>query len=374
MIYRLAVVVSHPIQHFVSFYRALADRDDIDLVVLFASRIGIEPYFDKAMNTMISWKMDLRGGYTQVFLPEADNIKSTNPWTVNNPSVGAELTRQEPDAVLIYGYNYITSIRALFWCRRHAVPAMMISDSELKSPRPAHIRLIKRALLPFLLARFSAFLTVGDANEEYYAFYGVDRARLHRSPFTIDEQTYRAARSDRARLGAQVRTTLGIPEDEVVVLTVGKLSTRKRPGDVVDAARKLKSTKMPVSTSFILAGDGEEMERLRADVKSDDLPVHLPGFINVDELPGYYAAADIILHPSSRDPHPLVMSEAACIGLPLLVSDRVGAVGATDIARTAVPLTRTSTRTRSEVAVDLTSACASVGQAVGARTSSSVAI
>ena len=53
----------------------------------------------------------------------------------------------------------------------------------------------------------------------------------------------------------------------------------------------------------------------------------------MDVLPKYYAAADALIHPSEHDPHPLVCSEGAAIGLPLLLSDRVGAIGATDIAR-----------------------------------------
>lgn len=333
MTYKLAIVVSHPIQHFVPFYRALAAQEEIDLVVLFASRIGVKPYFDKAMNTTIAWKMDLLSGYEHVFLPEADRITSTGTMKVNNPSVSVELTRQNPDVVLIYGYNFLTSLRALSWCRRRRVPAMMIADSELKTLRSAGTKLIKRMLLPALLKQFTAFLTVGDCNEEYYEHYGVEHERMFRSPFTIDESTYLSARQDKQRLRAEVRSRLSIPEEEVLALTVGKLSVRKRPADVIDAARRLKSMALPVPVSFLLAGDGEEMERLKAVVRAEGLPVRMAGFINVDELPGFYSAADIIVHPSEQDPHPLVMSEAACIGLPLVISDRVGAAGKSDIAR-----------------------------------------
>ena len=39
------------------------------------------------------------------------------------------------------------------------------------------------------------------------------------------------------------------------------------------------------------------------------------------------------VHPSQADPHPLITSEGACMGLPMIYSDRIGAVGPTDIAR-----------------------------------------
>ena len=61
--------------------------------------------------------------------------------------------------------------------------------------------------------------------------------------------------------------------------------------------------------------------------------VRVPGFVNVDRLPAMYAAADILVHPSSIDPHPLSTAEAVFSGLPLIVSDRVGSVGPTDDVR-----------------------------------------
>ncbi len=98
MTHKLAIVVSHPIQHFVApFYRALSAEASLNLTVVFASSIGVRPYFDKEMNTTISWEMDLLGGYDHVFLPEADQISSTSTRTVNNPSVGTELARQKPN-------------------------------------------------------------------------------------------------------------------------------------------------------------------------------------------------------------------------------------------------------------------------------------
>lgn len=331
---RLAIVVSHPIQHFVPFYRALARSEAIELRVIYASRIGLESYFDAGMNTQIVWNMDMLSGYDHVFLEEARAIKDTKPLSVNNPSIGSALSRWTPDVVLIYGYSHLTSMRALFWCKRNLVPAMMLGDSELKAERSPRTQLAKRLVVPRVLSRFDAFLTVGDCNEQYYRHYGVPPHKLFRSPFTIDEERYQAARDNRDELRRQVRGELGIAESDVVALTVGKLSKRKRPEDIVALARVLKSRSPGArNVRFVLAGNGTEMEALQQAVVAEGLPVHFPGFVNVDQLPAYYAAADLLVHPSSADPHPLVVSEAAAIGLPLVISDRVGAAGPTDIAR-----------------------------------------
>lgn len=331
---KLTIIVSHPIQHFAPFYRALAAHPKIDLTVIYASKIGTKPYFDKDMNTEISWNMDLLGGYEHIFLPEAGDINSSAPLAVNNPSISAELSRIKPDVVLIYGYNQITSLRALWWCRRSRTPAIMISDSELKTRRSLGVRLLKWAIVPFILKQFESFITVGDCNEDYYRHYGVEDKCLFRSPFTIDEDVYREAHKNRQSLRKEVRRSLEIAQKDVVVLTVGKINDRKRTRDVIKAAEILfADDSFGVPITFLLAGNGELMEALQSESKAKNLPVNFLGFINLDELPKIYAASDIILHPSSRDPHPLVMSEASCIGMPLVISDRVGAAGPTDIAR-----------------------------------------
>ncbi len=329
---RLAIVVSHPIQHFVPFYRALARDPELETRVIYASKIGLESYFDAEMNTTLSWAMDMLGGYDSVFLPEAERLTRGPAEKVDNPSVGRALADYGPDVVLIYGYRQRTGQRALLWARMNGVPAMMIGDSELKRPRSAPLRLVKQVLVRTALAQFGAFLTVGDNNEAYYRHYGVAPERLFRSPFTIDEETYRAARRDRAALRAQLRSAHGLTPEEPAALFVGKLSERKRPGDLLAAiARHTAGGGRPIRP--LIAGDGPERAAMQAQDQALGTRAVFLGFVNVDDLPTAYAAADVLVHPSSADPHPLVTSEAACIGLPMILSDRVGAEGPTDIAR-----------------------------------------
>jgi glycosyltransferase involved in cell wall biosynthesis len=330
---QLAVVVSHPIQHFVPFYRALSQVEGLSITVLYASKIGSQRYFDRDMNTHIKWSMDLHSGYQYKFLPEADAITHASAWSVFNPSIRTELTSLDPDVVLIYGYAFRTARIALSWCVKTHTPAIMISDSELLGRRVFVKRAVKALVVPRILKRFSAFVTVGDCNEDYYAHYGVPRERMFRSPFTIDEELYRQTRARRQHLRNTIRPSWEVADTDLVVLTVGKVSERKRTRDVLDVAALLKSSDPANRVRFVVAGDGADLGALKMRAKAEDLSVTFLGFVNVDRLCEVYAASDVIAHPSSRDPHPLVMSEAACLGLPLVVSSQVGAVGPTDIAR-----------------------------------------
>jgi glycosyltransferase involved in cell wall biosynthesis len=58
--------------------------------------------------------------------------------------------------------------------------------------------------------------------------------------------------------------------------------------------------------------------------------LHFTGFINIDELPAYYAATDIYVHTASVEPHSLAISEAIFMGCATIVSDRCGSYGSTD--------------------------------------------
>ncbi|MEO1922365.1 MAG: glycosyltransferase family 4 protein [Sphingomonadaceae bacterium] len=329
---RLAIVVSHPIQHFVGFYRALAAHARLDVKVFYASRIGVESYFDDEMLTDIRWDMDLLSDYSHEFLPDAEKIKEISFGTIDSPALPAALDVFDPDAVLVYGYSQRNSWRAMRWARRNRRKVLMISDSELLQKRNRLLAAPKGLLIKAAYSMVDAFLSVGDRNEEYYRNYGVPQSKIFRSPFTIDETSFRLAAEEQSKARLELRGELGLDEEALVALFVGKLSARKRPQDLLDAVARIKQQGGPI-VHAVLAGSGAGLDELKKRTEEEDLPAHFLGFCNLDRLPGLYVAADMLVHTSSRDPHPLVCSEAACVGLPVILSDRIGAEGPTDIAR-----------------------------------------
>lgn len=331
---RLAIVISHPIQHFVPFYRAIAKQRSIALKVFFCSRIGLETYHDPEMGVSFKWAADLTSGYDHEFLPEANRIVSISFSSVDNPSIGAALKAFAPDAVMVSGYAQKTALRALFWARSRDVPVLMVSDGYLGGKNRSLVRRAVRAcILRPLLAQVSAFLTIGDENERMYAHFGVSPANMFRSPITIDEELFLRVRDERTSRRARLRNELGIGETDVVFVSIGKLSARKRLADFVEAALQLAETPRNERVLAVLCGDGAERDALSRRIAGATERIRLAGFVNLDRLPDFYAAADVLVHPSEADPHPLTCSEAACVGLPMIVSDHIGAIGPTDIAR-----------------------------------------
>src|ERR1022692_3613426 len=335
MLPRVAVVVSHPIQHFCPLYRRIAASGDVCLKVYFASYAGAQPYFDRGFGRIVHWSADLVEGFDHESLSRSDSaVDSDSP---SSAHFSSRLAEYDPDAVVVYGYGRTISRRAIRWAKRWHKKLLYISDAELRWRSPWWKLALKKVVLPRVFSQFDAFLTVGDCNETYYAHYGVDRSRFFRSPFPVDEDRLQTALQQRKRLRREIRERYELPEDALIALTVGKMTPQKRTGDATMAVCSLWQSGMKGKVFLLVVGDGpdrEACERAARVMRAE--AVRFAGFVPVTELPAHYVAADVLLHPSSADHHPLAISEAISCGLPCIVSDRVGSVGPTDDIRSGV--------------------------------------
>ena len=87
---------------------------------------------------------------------------------------------------------------------------------------------------------------------------------------------------------------------------------------------KIKNQKIKIHLVFM--GDGALRLELEKYVEKNNLKnIHFVGFKNQTELPKYYAMADVFILPSGvGETWGLMVNEAMCFGLPVIVSDIVG--------------------------------------------------
>ncbi|MBD3760737.1 glycosyltransferase family 4 protein [Rhizorhabdus sp.] len=330
---RLAVVVSHPIQYYAPYYRAIAAEGSVEIKAFFCSRFGIDNMIDPGMGVEIAWKADLLGGYDHEFLPEAPDIKGFAFREMDNPSITARLSEYNPDVVLIHGYAQGTLARTIRWCRREGVPLLNISDRSFSGLSTPLRRIARRLILPLILKQYAAFLVIGDSIHRFYRSFGAREEQVFRVPIMLDEGFW-ALRDRKEEARQRIRGELGL-SDEFVVLYVGKLIPRKRPQDLLAALELIREPQDSAGhkVRVLLAGNGEMLSSLEERARALDLPVTFLGFVNIDELPKYYCAADALAHPAENESYGIIALEAAAFGLPLILSDKVGAVGPTSIAR-----------------------------------------
>jgi glycosyltransferase involved in cell wall biosynthesis len=332
---RVAVISTHVIQHFPPMYRRLTAEGSISLRVFYASTAGSSAYTDPGFGHPLAWDSDLLSGYEYEFLPAADNCLRTGFFGLCGRGLERRLHAYDPDSVFLFGYTPLLMLRTLAYARRRGLKVFMMTDSELLHKRARWKRVIKALVLPTLFRQVTGFLTIGDNNERYLRKYGVPERRLVRGGYPTDEDRFLAVREQRKECRTRARRAWGIPPDAFVALFVGKLIPRKRPCDLAEAVVRLRGAHP--SAMAVFAGDGE----LRGQVESfagrtTHSAIRLLGFVNQTSLPDAYAAADVLVHPAAVDPHPLSLTEAAMVGLPVVVSNQVGAIGLTDTARPGV--------------------------------------
>lgn len=313
---RLAILVSHPIQYFVPLYRSLSNRTDIDLRVFYRTRVGVDEYFDAGFGGKVKWDIPLLEGYRFDFLS-----KKTQFSGIELPILW-KLLSSRPDVLLLHGYNQPTNLLALLLAKMLGIKVLMRGDTRLN---PRHqLERGKTTFKRLLFRLIDGFLAIGSLNQAYYQAYGVSSERIFFAPFCVQNNFFRLDPERRLESRSKLRKQFDIPSEATVVLFAAKLVAQKRPEDLLLAFKNI-SNEFPNACLFFV-GSGQEEHPLREHAERMHLQnVHFLGFKNQSELPAVFAASDIFVLPSSDEAWGLVVNEVMAAGLPVIVSDDVGA-------------------------------------------------
>ncbi len=329
---KLAVIVSHPIQHFAPWHRETAKLDQIDLKVFFCCKWGLESYHDPEFGIPVEWDIPLVDGYRHEFLAIAEPPSRLTFWTVDNPSIVEALEAYNPDVIKVFGYAHRTMWRVRSWARKKRLPLLLYSDSNIKAVNPFWKEILKRQLVKHFYRGVDGALCVGDNNAAFHRSYGLPDERLFPGMLPIDRTLLLRSVPDRKETREKLRTNWGIPKDGCVALFCGKFVPRKRPMDVLQAIGILQAVSTVIYPVFV--GEGPERGQMEKFLTEHGLRSALiAGFVNQSTIGQYFAAADFLVVSSEYDPHPLVVTEAGTFGLPVVISDRVGCIGPTDTAQ-----------------------------------------
>ena len=230
-------------------------------------------------------------------------------------SVPAEFFRFKPDVVHthgFYGFKYGLLFKTLF--RRptvHIVPALF---SQMEAQGTG-----------FLVNRYRRFhrhvdyfaLDAGYRNE--LLSIGVPAQKLLLIDGTLDLDAIGVVRAERERHRREVRHKLGISEDAIIALSVGRLDPSKGHTYALEALPLM--LKQFPNLHWIVLGEGEhrrELEKRIAELGVGE-HAHLIGF-DAGPLP-YYAAADVYLRTTTMEGENISSRQAIAMGLPTVGFD-----------------------------------------------------
>ncbi|HEY7179580.1 MAG TPA: glycosyltransferase [Gaiella sp.] len=309
---RLTLVVPEPTPFRTVMLDRVATRSELDLTVLYAG----------STVQRRTWTIEPR--HRAVFLegrrvPGAYGVLR-HEYPLSLGIFGA-LAASDPEVVVVSGWSTFASQAAAAWCRRSRVPYVLLVESNERDARPGWRRAVKEAVVPPIVAGAAEVLVVGSLAREAMRARGVDDARISLFADTIDTAGF-AAEADRlvARRDA-LRAEAGLSPDDVVVLSVARLAPEKGVDTLVRAAALVGDPRVVV----VLAGTGAEQQRLEALAASLGVRLVLLPDIPWERIGERFAIADVFALLSRHEPWGVVVNEAAASGLPLVLSDRVGA-------------------------------------------------
>lgn len=315
---RLVILTEIISPYRIPLFNCLAQDAGVDLHVIFLSEN------DPGLRQWRVYKEEIR--FSHEVLPSwRRRVGKFN--VLLNGGVMHALQQATPQAILCGGYSYVASWQALVWARFRSVPFLLWSESNLYDARRGH------ALVEMLKAEFlnncDGFVVPGQAAKEYLSAHNIRSDRIFTAPNAIDNDLFcslaEAARQD----ATAARRDLDLPSR--YILFVGRLVQEKGVFELLHAYATLdQSLRRQIGLVFV--GDGPCRAELQKQASAvTDGAIRFPGFAHREQLPAYYALAELFVLPTYTDTWGLVVNEAMACALPVIVSRVAGC--ASDLIR-----------------------------------------
>lgn len=167
-----------------------------------------------------------------------------------------------------------------------------------------------------LLPHNTLFSGVGRPVCEELEKIGIEGDRIVYIPNGVDTRQFRPSLDKKRQ-----RRMFGIPEDDIVLLSVGRLTPAKQPHTMIEVFSHIE--KKMADLTLCIVGNGELLEETQG--LAEKMGLHRVLFReHVDhnrDLPNLYACADYYIMTSKYEGTPLTLLEAMASGLPCIVSD-----------------------------------------------------
>ena len=309
---RVAAVFPEPTPYRAPLLDRVAANPEVDLTVLYAA--------DTVAGR--TWSVDPK--HRSVFLrgvriPGAQRILH-HDYPVTPGVVGA-LMDARPEVVVVSGWSTFAAQAAITWCGVRDIPYLLVVESHDEGPRAGWRRKVKGTVVPPIVERAAGLLVTGTLARDSMIARGAHPERVRVFANTVDVDRFGHRVDALAASRSELREALGARDDDVIVLSVARLAPEKGLDVLVRAVADAGDARL----LLVVAGEGLERRRLETLAREVGVRLVLVGDVDWERIVELYAAADCFALLSEREPWAVVVNEAAACGLPLVLSDRVGA-------------------------------------------------
>ncbi len=214
---------------------------------------------------------------------------------------------------IVHDSSLLKTVPILFLSKLAGVPIRILHSHATKMGETAFKDIRNRALLPLLKVSANSFFACSEAAGK--SMFGNSAFTV--VPNVISAKVFRYDESVRE----QVRRSMGIGPDEVVIATVGRPSYQKNPFFAVDVITAFLKTHDNARYWWI--GSGPLDDKVREYVASCGMQDRISLLGSRNDVKDLYQAMDIFFLPSLFEGLPLTGVEAQAMGLPSLLSDTI---------------------------------------------------
>lgn len=271
---------------------------------------------------------DIPATLTDVRLGAKKGVGGTS-WAELHGLLDRHVAPFAPDVIAVSGWSTLADIAATHWAGRRGIPVVVMSDT---TPWDFQRSRIADALKRGLLRHYTTALVAGGAHRDYLVSLGFNPDAVFLGYDAVDND-YFARGAAAARDGGAMPDLGGgqrLPEAARgrYFLAAARFIEKKNLRRLIEAYAAFRDgrDRDPGDWPLVILGDGKlrpEIEALRRTLGLD-AHVHLPGFRQYGDLPGFYGTAGAFVHASTTEQWGLVVNEAMASGLPVIVSDRCG--------------------------------------------------
>jgi len=279
----------------------------------------MEEKFDPGFGKVVKWDIPLLDGYESQFLvnrslrPGSDHYKG-----IHNPDILRELDAWQPDALLVYGWNFKSHLAVMRHYSRR-LPVFFRGDSTLLNDRPGIRSIVRKFALRWVYGHVDKAFYVGVNSKNYFLRANMKESQLVFAPHAVDNDFFGDKDGAYSRRALEWRRELGIPDDAIVFLYAGKLEPVKSLSTLVGVFNR---PTMPADAHLVVVGNGPLEGELKKTAASDR--IHFLGFQNQGNMPVVYRLGDIYVLPSVSETWGLAINESMACGRPVIASSQCG--------------------------------------------------
>jgi glycosyltransferase involved in cell wall biosynthesis len=226
-----------------------------------------------------------------------------------------------PDVVVTIEFGFKT-LWALFYGWLYRRPVILASEGTVHTE--GHVGTLKKLVRKLIVSQCARFWSNGPDSSELLVSYGADPRLIDEGMTGIDCDDWRNSVLRKLLRRDEIRKKWNLRGK--VLLYSGSLTPRKGIVPFLHAVEQWQQTVKNFDYTLLLLGGGElekEIDEWRAN--NPCINVVMPGFVQPEDLPPFFAAADWAVLPTLDDNWPLATLETLVAGLPQLFSCYNGA-------------------------------------------------